>query len=386
MGKKVTVFPTIRIVHSYDRKVGLEGWYKPHVVYGLEDPTQGGELFYVGMTQDLSERYIQHLKDDKGNSPKCQRIRAIKRLGHISVARVIATTRTRREAEIAEAAYIEYYRARGAPLTNTAFTLYQDGINGQKMYSAEQKGRTWIAHIRRFFVLLFLYTAYATWKMVRYPASKLWIHVKYAVRLRLIASFPNAFARSSDDAAMLSDGSQLEEEVLKRYAPLAEDAPYKRHETIWYMGLGETELQKGTIKWVYYLGKKLRRNLVYIISRDADVTETLILHEHIFCVAEHARPRLDLDSVSSAVTIPDDLNPPGMRLDTTTEDDRLPDELRSKMLLVLQMDQLPNTNVSQIIKEVWGIDDPGGRPGRAAKEELNMIRAYIAKRTLKALQ
>jgi hypothetical protein len=69
----------------------------------------------------------------------------------------------------------------------------------------------------------------------------------------------------------------------------------------------------------------------------------------------------------------------------TNEEDELSSDLRTKMRLVLQMDQQTGTSVNKIIKDVWGVD-ADTRQGRAAKEELNTIRAYIAKRTLEALQ
>lgn len=80
-----------------------------------------------------------------------------------------------------------------------------------------------------------------------------------------------------------------------------------------------------------------------------------------------------------------DLSPPGQPLDATNEDEELTTDLRTKMRLVLQMDQQEGTTVNKIIKEVWGIE-PDTRQGRAAKEELQTIRSYIAKRTLQAWQ
>jgi hypothetical protein len=80
-----------------------------------------------------------------------------------------------------------------------------------------------------------------------------------------------------------------------------------------------------------------------------------------------------------------DLDRPGQRSDMTNEEDELSSDLRTKMRLVLQMDQQTGTSVNKIIKDVWGVD-ADTRQGRAAKEELNTIRAYIAKRTLEALQ
>jgi hypothetical protein len=121
-----------------------------------------------------------------------------------------------------------------------------------------------------------------------------------------------------------------------------------------------------------------------ITARDIPVIRGLLSTsrarpEHVQMTAT-ARPISPTDDESGRA-----MNEPGQPLAVTMEGDGLPEELRSKMLLVLQMDQQGNVSINKIITEVWGVD-PDTRQGRAAKEQLNVIRAYIAKRTLEALQ
>ncbi len=75
---------------------------------------------------------------------------------------------------------------------------------------------------------------------------------------------------------------------------------------------------------------------------------------------------------------------PGTPLDAQSENVSLPFELRSKVSQVLDMDA-QSANQNDIIKQVWNVE-PDSRAGRAAKEELKMIRASIAEHARKTMR
>jgi hypothetical protein len=79
-----------------------------------------------------------------------------------------------------------------------------------------------------------------------------------------------------------------------------------------------------------------------------------------------------------------DVHKPGQPLDAITGTVTLTPELHSKLLRVLDMDS-QNKNQNEIISCVWLVE-PDTRQGRAAKEELKLVRAAIASHAKKVLQ
>lgn len=80
-----------------------------------------------------------------------------------------------------------------------------------------------------------------------------------------------------------------------------------------------------------------------------------------------------------------EINLGGRPLDVTKDDLSLSDSLHTKMLMVIEMDEQGDKNMNEIISTVWGVN-PDSRQGRAAKEELKQIRAYIATHARKTMR
>lgn len=100
----------------------------PH--YGIVYP---GELFYVGRTKNLLDRYIQHMKES-GDSKKNERISAILASGKLPIMITLHEACSEKEAAFREAYWTQYYLASGAPLTNNVLALNNQGYTGRESY------------------------------------------------------------------------------------------------------------------------------------------------------------------------------------------------------------------------------------------------------------
>lgn len=89
-----------------------------YVTYALEDP-RDNTVFYVGMTNDWSQRYIKHLRCEENNKEKNARILDLRAHGLLPLPRTLATHATRQEARESEGSWIAHYTLCGVPLTNT---------------------------------------------------------------------------------------------------------------------------------------------------------------------------------------------------------------------------------------------------------------------------
>jgi hypothetical protein len=59
-----------------------------HVIYALEDP-RDNVVFYVGRTDNLYKRFIQHLQCAEDNHDKNTRIQELKKLGILPIPRTL---------------------------------------------------------------------------------------------------------------------------------------------------------------------------------------------------------------------------------------------------------------------------------------------------------
>jgi predicted GIY-YIG superfamily endonuclease len=109
-------------------------------VYVLRDPSTGknNEVFYVGRTKHLLERYIAHVKGDNSGSAKDERIRHITRGGRLPIMETVHWACSEKEAIYQEAYYTHYYLAAGVPLTNATLALNNNGYRGREDYEIEK--------------------------------------------------------------------------------------------------------------------------------------------------------------------------------------------------------------------------------------------------------
>lgn len=101
-------------------------------IYALCDPSTG-ECRYVGKTIDLEDRFRKHLRDKHLSHKQCW-IVGLKKTGRIPVLTVLQTVKGDGCAE--EIRWIQYYRERGADLTNLT-----DGGEGVAGYKLTKKDR-----------------------------------------------------------------------------------------------------------------------------------------------------------------------------------------------------------------------------------------------------
>jgi hypothetical protein len=109
---------------------------QPHLVYGLLDLTQGGKLFYVGITKNLLVRLQAHLTGEPTNRAKVAVIERHAALGLLPGVVVLEEHAAQPMAQRAEAEMIALFRSLGHPLTN----VLEGGEQEFERYTA---GKRW---------------------------------------------------------------------------------------------------------------------------------------------------------------------------------------------------------------------------------------------------
>ena len=118
-----------------------------YAIYALLNPLKK-EVFYVGMTADVSERYIQHFRGkDDTNIAKNEVIQGLRESGIFPVMVTINQAETREEALQKEAYAIELFRALHQPLVNQHLKIGYtfDEVEQQVLQQAIKLGNKQIA-------------------------------------------------------------------------------------------------------------------------------------------------------------------------------------------------------------------------------------------------
>jgi hypothetical protein len=90
-----------------------------HVIYDLFDSRPGVHVpFYVGITDDLYGRFMQHLRCVGDNEAKNMRLREMLAQGYLPQMRTLEIKRTREEAQVRETYWIHHYLDLGYVLLN----------------------------------------------------------------------------------------------------------------------------------------------------------------------------------------------------------------------------------------------------------------------------
>lgn len=87
------------------------------IIYALLDP-RDTSCRYVGMTNDLTERYITHLRMGEVNRAKNTWILDLKSVGMVPICRTLEVCETERDARERESAWIAGFMAIDHPLYN----------------------------------------------------------------------------------------------------------------------------------------------------------------------------------------------------------------------------------------------------------------------------
>ncbi len=98
-----------------------------HIVYGLEDQ-RNEEIFYVGVTDDVFARFLQHLRCDASNSMKDARIQEMREAGYLPFMRTLQLVADPEQARQREGYWTRHYYDLGAPLTNQIIPMVQTNV------------------------------------------------------------------------------------------------------------------------------------------------------------------------------------------------------------------------------------------------------------------
>jgi predicted GIY-YIG superfamily endonuclease len=88
-----------------------------YIVYSLEDP-RDNLPFYVGITDNVYARFLQHLRCDGSNFRKDARIQELKAANKMVVMRTLQEVHSAVEAATREAYWINHFLQLGIPLYN----------------------------------------------------------------------------------------------------------------------------------------------------------------------------------------------------------------------------------------------------------------------------
>jgi hypothetical protein len=100
-------------------KMNTGKWYD---VYFLIDPFIM-QVFYVGMSEDSTQRYLQHIQMKDGNTQKNERIAAIMAHGSLPLLYVGIRVQGTEGALFYEGLYTEVFLSCGQPLTNSVMKI-----------------------------------------------------------------------------------------------------------------------------------------------------------------------------------------------------------------------------------------------------------------------
>src|SRR5579884_412178 len=89
----------------------------PSVIYAMVDP-RDNEEFYVGRTEDVYQRFMQHLRCEGKNDAKNARIRELKSLHLLPIMRTLEIIEDAALSAEREAYWIRHFRSLGRSLAN----------------------------------------------------------------------------------------------------------------------------------------------------------------------------------------------------------------------------------------------------------------------------
>jgi GIY-YIG catalytic domain len=98
-----------------------------YIVYGLEDQ-RNHEVFYVGITDDIQSRFMNHLRCDGSNPLKDARIQEMVGAGYLPLPRTLQIVVDPERAKQRESYWIRHYYDAGAALTNQVIPIIEERI------------------------------------------------------------------------------------------------------------------------------------------------------------------------------------------------------------------------------------------------------------------
>lgn len=89
-----------------------------YAVYALLDPDEIYKVCYIGISQDVYNRFTQHLRDVDSHSLKAQWLKGLRDRNRVPYCKVLEDNLSQEDAREREAYWIHFYKQLNMPLTN----------------------------------------------------------------------------------------------------------------------------------------------------------------------------------------------------------------------------------------------------------------------------
>jgi len=89
-----------------------------YAVYALIDPDELYKVCYIGISQDVYNRFTQHLRDVDSNSLKARWLKGLRDRNRVPYCKVLEDMLSLEDAREREAYWIHFYKQLNMPLTN----------------------------------------------------------------------------------------------------------------------------------------------------------------------------------------------------------------------------------------------------------------------------
>jgi hypothetical protein len=129
-------------------------------IYALTDP-DSGEVRYVGQSQNVQRRYTAHLMSAEGAVGKHEWLLELQQRQQLPVLKILEEQVCLNQARVRERWWIEYYRSRGALLSNSFLRSKpphplrqwrdQHDVSQDELAELAGVGQGMISHIERYF-------------------------------------------------------------------------------------------------------------------------------------------------------------------------------------------------------------------------------------------
>jgi len=111
------------------------------VIYALVDPRDHKE-FYVGRTEDLYKRFMQHLRCEGANDAKNARVQELKLLHLLPIMKTLELIQDSAQAAQREAYWIHHFRYLKVSLVNDVIYQQQEEVTQRSERPAPHRSRS----------------------------------------------------------------------------------------------------------------------------------------------------------------------------------------------------------------------------------------------------
>jgi hypothetical protein len=120
-----------------------------YVIYALEDP-RNNLIFYVGRTDNLYERFIDHIRCKENNEEKNRIMHELKALDLLPIPRTLERVHSLQEASEREYYWVKHYDHLGMPLANASVLLAIKRAEAKKIAETQARKTRIMSALRKF--------------------------------------------------------------------------------------------------------------------------------------------------------------------------------------------------------------------------------------------